>query len=258
MDLGLSGKVALVTGASKGIGLAIARVLAAEGMQVALAACNTEALSALVAELGPTALAYPCDLTQVDAPPAFAAAALRHYGRIDLVVNNAGNTTRGDFLSLTEADWDAGFALKFHGYRRMAATAWPELKRTSGTLINIIGVGARTARADSAVAGTVNAGLVYLTKSLADLGVKDGVRVMAISPGLIATERWQTRLEREAKLHGDGTPAAAEQRLLQSWGLVRTGKPDEIARMVTLMASPAASYVQGAIIDVDGGLTRAL
>jgi len=258
VDLGLKGKVALVTGASQGIGRAIAEVLAAEGMQVAIAARNAEALNAVAKELGPSALAFPCDLTKVEVPPAFTAAALARYGRIDLVVNNAGNTTRGDFLSLTEADWEADFALKFHGYRRIAAATWLELKKTGGTLINIIGVGARSAKADSTVVGTVNTGLVYLTKALADLGVTDGVRVLAVSPGLIATGRWQARLEREAKLHGDATPAAAEQRLLRGWGLSRIGKPEEMARIVALMASPAASYVQGAIIDADGGLTRAL
>ena len=257
MDLGLKGKVALVTGASKGIGRAIAQALAAEGMQVAMAARNAEVLGGLVNELGSSALAVPCDLTRVDTPPAFVAAALARYGRIDLVVNNAGNTTRGDFLTLTEADWEAGFALKFHGYRRMAVAAWPALKKTEGTLINIVGVGSRMAAADSAVVGAVNVGLVYLTKSLALLGGRDGVRVLAINPGIIATDRWQARVEREAKRAG-GTLVEAEQRLLASLGVTRTGKPEEIGRLVALMSSTAASYVQGAIIDADGGLTRAL
>jgi NAD(P)-dependent dehydrogenase (short-subunit alcohol dehydrogenase family) len=257
MDLELNGKVALVTGASKGIGRAIATALAREGMQVAVAARNAAELDALTAQLGEGAMAFPCDLTETGAPAAFAAAALARYGRIDLVVNNAGSTVRGDFLTLTEADWQAGFALKFHGYRRMAAATWLELKQRSGTLINIIGVGARMGNGESTIVGAVNAALVNLTKALADKGVSDGVRVLAIMPGYIATDRWSARVAREAAASGV-TLVQAEQRMVKAAGIARVGQPAEIGQLVALLASPAASYVQGAIIDADGGLTRAL
>src|SRR5690348_12901092 len=130
MDLNLSGKVALVTGASRGIGLAIARRLAEEGMAVAVGARDLEKLGGLGAEVearGRRALVHAADLSEAAAPAAFVAAAVGHLGRIDLVVNNAGATRRGAFLELTEREWSDGFALKFFGAVRLCRASWPHL-----------------------------------------------------------------------------------------------------------------------------------
>ena len=260
MNLGLKGKVALITGASQGIGLAIARRLADEGMAIALCARSAERLNSLANEIatgGGQALAYPADLREPDAPAAFASAARSQFGRIDVVVNNAGATRRGDFLTLGEADWADGYALKFFGAVRLCRAVWPDLMATHGNIINIAGVGGRTGSAEFTIGGSVNAALLNLTKCLADRGVTDHVRVNAINPGYIRTDRLALRIQRLAAEKGISEKSAAEQ-IAQGVGIHRFGLPEEIAAMVAFLAGAPAAYCQGAIIDIDGGMTRTL
>ena len=122
------------------------------------------------------------DLREPEAPAAVVAAAVAHFGRLDLLVNNAGATKRGDFLTLSEPDWEDGFRLKFFGAVRGCRAAWPHLQTTHGAIVNIVGIGGRTGTAEFAIGGAVNAALLNLTKVLADRGVRDGVRVNAINP----------------------------------------------------------------------------
>jgi NAD(P)-dependent dehydrogenase (short-subunit alcohol dehydrogenase family) len=257
MDLQLSGKVAIVTGASRGIGRAIAQTLAAEGMRLALAARSRDQLEALAATLPTPSLVQAIDLREPDAPAAVVAATVAHFGQLDLLVNNAGATSRGDFLTLPDAAWSDGFALKFFGAMRCCRAAWPHLQTRQGSIVIIGGVGGRTGDAEFTIGGSVNAALIYLTKALADRGVRDGVRVNAINPGSIATERLQVRVQRVAAESGCDLATAAGQ-LAQAQGVARFGEPVEIARMVALLASPLASYCHGAILDVDGGRTRSV
>jgi 3-oxoacyl-[acyl-carrier protein] reductase len=257
MDLQLSGKVAIVTGASRGIGRAIAELLAAEGMRLALAARSRDQLDALAASLDTDCLVHAVDLRQPDAPASVVATAVDRFGRLDLLVNNAGATKRGDFLHLSDVDWSDGFALKFFGAMRCCRAAWPHLQASQGAIVNIVGVGGRTGSADFAVGGSVNAALLNLTKALADRGVQDGVRVNAINPGSIATERLHIRLRKLASEQRIDQADAARH-LAQTLGVARFGAPDEIARAVAFLASPLAAYCQGAILDVDGGQTRTL
>jgi NAD(P)-dependent dehydrogenase (short-subunit alcohol dehydrogenase family) len=252
--------VGLVTGASRGIGHAIARRLASEGMLLAVTARDAERLAALVAEIGvdgKQAFSFPADLREPDAPARFAAAAIKRFGKIDLVVNNAGATKRGDFLTLTEADWADGFALKFLGAVRLSRAAWPHLVSSHGAIINISGVGGRTGSAEFTIGGSVNAALLNFTKCLADRGVKENVRVNAINPGSIRTDRLTTRIEKLAKDSGMSV-AAASEKTTDAMGIARFGEPEEIADTVAFLASERAAYLQGAIIDIDGGLTRTL
>jgi 3-oxoacyl-[acyl-carrier protein] reductase len=260
MTRGLAGRAALVSGASRGIGLAIARRLIAEGMRVLLVARDAAALAREAASHPPcVAVGHAADLREPGAAAAAVGCALAAFGRLDLLVNNAGATRRGDVLALSDADWADGFALKLHGAVRLVRAAWPHLAAAGGTgvVIMIAGAGGRVASADFAIGGSVNAALMHLTKALADRGVQDGVRVCCINPGSIRTDRLAARIEsvmRERRI----SRAEAEAALAEAAGIARFGEPSEIAAAVAFLASADAAYIQGAILDVDGGWVRAV
>ena len=175
----LAGKVVIVTGASRGIGRAIALRIARDGARVVLAARDAATLGKVVEEItkpGGTAFAFPADLRDPEAPTGVVRAAVQAYGRIDSIVNNAGATKHGDFFELTEADWTDGFALKFFSAVRLSRAAWPYLKETGGSVLNIVGTGGRTPGASFTIGGSVNGACLSFMKALAEIGIRDGVQ----------------------------------------------------------------------------------
>lgn len=253
----MNGKAVLVTGASRGIGRAIAVAFARAGANVAIAARDAAALAETARLANAEMLLHAGDLRAPEAADAFVAAAVAKFGRVDVVVNNAGATKRAPFMQLNDQDFIDGFALKFHNSVRMARAAWPHLKAARGAMINIIGAGGRTAAAEFTIGGSVNAALFNFTKAMAQQGIADGVRVVAISPGSIETDRLTARVTAAAKAHGESEDAA-RARMLAEHGTARFGRPEEIGAIACWLAGPEADYIQGAIIEVDGGLTRAI
>jgi len=261
MQLELGGKAAIVTGGSRGIGAAIAAELVREGAAVCLVASDAGRLERAAAEIGragPGPVAWhQADLRAPGAADAAVAAAVDRLGRLDILVNSAGATKRGDFFALGDDDWTDGFALKLHGSVRMTRAAWPHLREAGGSVLNIVGVGAWTATGEFAIGGSVNAALLHFTKAMADIGRTQGVRVNAINPGRIQTDRLSGNLARMAAEQGVSVEEAAAG-LLRASGIQRFGAPQEIASVAAFLVSRQASFVHGALVDVDGGETRGL
>ena len=258
MKQALSNKVAIITGASRGIGRAIALKLAGEGAEVRLAARNVELLKEAQAEIesdGGKAAWLSVDLRKPEAPALLVQNTIEVLGGIDIVVNSAGATKRGDFLTLSEDDWTDGFALKFFGAVRLVRAAWPILKQRKGSVVNIAGVGGRTPGAQFTIGGSVNAAMLSFTKAMADVGVRDGVQVNAINPGAVRTARLVTRLQTLSKEKGISA-AEAEALMVAESGITKIGEPGDVANLVAFMVSPQNRYLHGALIDLDGGTTK--
>jgi 3-oxoacyl-[acyl-carrier protein] reductase len=257
----LVGKIAIVTGASRGIGRAIALRLAQEGATLVLASRAQSDLEKVASQIkssgGAAATCISGDLREPSVPASLVKAAVDAHGGIDILVNNAGATKRGDFFQLTEADWTDGFALKFHGAVRLTRAAWPHLKSRRGAVLNIIGAGGRTPSAEFTIGASVNGACLSFTKAIADIGIHDGVQVNAINPGRVKTDRFQQTLVAEAANYGGDTNAALEA-IVRKSHIVRLGEPEDIAHLAAFMVSPHSRYMQGALIDLDGGWTKTI
>jgi NAD(P)-dependent dehydrogenase (short-subunit alcohol dehydrogenase family) len=256
----LEGKVAIITGSSKGIGRAIAFRLAQEGSRVVICARTPDVVNQVATEIGKsggTASAIPLDLRTPDASPRLVDFTLKTFGRIDIVINNAGATKRGEFVELSDDDWLDGFALKFFGAVRLTRGAWPHLKARSGSVVNICGGGGRTPGPYFAIGGSVNAALLSFTKSMADVGIRDGVQVNAVNPGTIRTDRMKLRLA-EIVAAQKIDLASAERELVRTSQVTRIGEPEDVANLVAYIVSPEGRFLQGALIDIDGGATKTI
>ena len=253
-------KTAIITGGSRGIGRAIAFRLAQDGAQVVLCARDPIAMNATVVEIEGAqgrALAISADLREPGSAVRLIESTLDAFGNIDILVNNAGATKRGEFEELSEEDWADGFALKFFGAVRVTRAAWPHLRKQSGSVVNIAGVGGRTPGPHFAIGGSVNAALLSFTKALADVGIRDGVQVNAINPGSVRTERLARRLAADAAKAGIDIEAATNN-LIRSAKATRLGEPEDIANLVAFVVSPAGRFLQGSLIDIDGGQTKTI
>jgi 3-oxoacyl-[acyl-carrier protein] reductase len=260
MNLELTGKVAVVTGASKGIGRAIALGLAAEGARVVAVARDTGAIDKVVAEArdrgGRASLRISADLSQLSEVERVVATARRECGRIDVLVNNAGAIRGGAFLAIPDAQWIEDWNLKLLGYIRMARAVFPVMQgQGGGRIVNVVGAAARNPTAAYLTGGAANAALVNFTKGLADLGAESNILVTAVSPAATRTERWDSLMEQQAKASGK---TVAEMRAAAEgpYKLGRIATPEDIADVVCFLASARASFITGICITVDGGATR--
>ena len=256
----LAGKVAVVTGGNRGIGRAIALKLAADGARLMLAARDATALAETVRAIeaaGGTAAWQALDLRRAESQAKLVEATLAAFGGLDIVANNAGATKRGDFLGFSDEDWADGFALKFFGAMRLTRAAWPHLKARRGSVLFISGTGGRTPGIQFAIGGSVNAALLALTKSLADLGIADGVQVNAINPGFVRSDRWRTRVA--VRVARDGVSEdEAGARLLREANVTRLGEPEDVANLVAYITGPDGRFLHGALVDLDGGQTKSI
>jgi 3-oxoacyl-[acyl-carrier protein] reductase len=260
MDLGLAGKTALVTGGSRGIGRAVAEALAAEGTRVALVARDSAALdtaaAAILAKTGRAVETIAADLSELSGVTRAVDDASRRLSRIDILVNNAGAIRPGDFLQIPDEQWVADWNLKLLGYIRMARAVFPLMREQGGgRIINIVGAAARNPAATYLVGGAANAALVNFTKGLADLGAKSNILVTAVSPAATRTERWDSMIVRQAEALGK-TVEQLRAESERAYPLGRIGLPEDVADLVTFLASDRASFLTGICITVDGGSTR--
>ena len=258
MDLGLTGKVALVTGSSRGIGRGIAEALAAEGCDLVLHGRDQAALAEVAAEIkkrGRKAYVEVNDLSKDGSHQALVAATKKAFGKLDILVNNAGATKRGDFRQLTDADWKDGFELKFFSHVRLAREAWPLLAASKGSVITIAGIGGKEPEAEFGIGSSVNAACVAWTKALADVGKKEGVQVNAIHPGRVETERLWRRIRERVKTSGL-EEAKVRAEFQEEFGITRFGTVGDIASLIAFIVSPHGRWLHGATIDMDGGEVR--
>lgn len=261
MDLGLAGQTALISGASKGIGYSIAETLAAEGMNLSITGRNAKALDVartrLKAAYDIDCLTFAGDMAETNFVETWIEGSALHFGRIDVLVNNAGSPPAGQFLEQSDELWRASFELKPFSYLRAARLAFPFLKERQGRVLNIIGIAGHQPFANFMIGGAADAALMNFTKGFADEIAKDGVRVNSISPGFTKTERWEEILVNVGRMNGVA-PEKAEELLISSMPLGRAAEMSEIAKTALFLISDMSSYVTGITLPVDGGATRAI
>ncbi len=257
MEIRLDGRSAIVTGASKGLGFAMARAFAEAGADVALIARRPDALGearrAIADGVKSRVIAIPCDVAQAGDIAAAHAAAMREFGKVDILVNNAGKSATGAFESLTDADWQADLDLKLFAAIRFCRLVLPQMKeRRWGRIINVLNIGAKAPRARSAPTSVSRAAGMALTKVLAGEGAPFNVLVNALLVGLIVTDQIVRRHRTE------GTNLSLEDYVAKAGAAVplgRMGSAEEFANVACLLVSDAGGFVTGTAINVDGGMS---
>jgi 3-oxoacyl-[acyl-carrier protein] reductase len=255
MEISLDGRTAIVTGGSRGLGLAIATQFAASGADVAILARRPEVLEEARNGIARTAkgrvAAFACDVSR---PPDVArthAAVMAEFGKVDILVNNAGTSRHGNFEEITDEIWQEDLDLKLFAAIRLTRLVWPGMKaRRWGRVINVLNIGAKAPQARGAPTAVSRAAGMALTKVLAGEGAPHNVLVNALLVGVIVSEQWERRHAAEG---ANGSFEEFVAKMGAGVPLGRMGRPEEFSALACFLASDAASYVTGTAINVDGG-----
>ena len=252
--------VAIVSGASQGIGRSTAIRLAKDFSSVVLVARNgapLEETAAAVRQNGAEPLSIAVDLSQKEAAETVVKASLDRFGRIDALLNIAGAVPQIDLFEMTDEQWQAGAELKLHGARRLTIRAWDALKASSGSVVFMSGSAALDPRPAFAAVAAINAAIIALAKAFAEQGIKDGVQVNSIVPGAVMTGRRRSFMEKWAPAH-DMSVDEAMKKFPEDAGISRYGQPEEIAELLGFMVSPAAKWMTGTSVRMDGGEVKGI
>lgn len=262
MDLQLTGKTAIVLASTKGLGKATATCLAQEGANVTICGRDEGALAALKNELelatGRAPLAITADVTKAEDITRVVEETVRHFGGVDILINNSGGPTPGTFDTLTDEHWVKAFELNLLSYVRAIRAVLPHMRANKfGRIINFTSSSIKQPLENLILSNTFRTGVVGLAKTLASELGPDGILINTIGPGRIATDR-VAQLDQLSAERAGSTAEEIKQRESAKIPLGRYGQPDEFARVVTFLASPANSYVTGQSLLIDGGLVRAI
>lgn len=262
MDLGLQGRVAIVGGASRGLGRACAMGLAQEGARVAISSRGAEALEATADEIrsqtGAEVLAVPADLSNLADIQNLIRGAVDHFGRLDILVGNSGGPPEGRAVDTSEENWKRAIEMALQFFIRMSREALPHLKERSwGRIINILASTVYQPIDNLATSGVTRLGAVAFAKSLADEVGRDNILVNNVAPGFLLTDRMMDLFKTRARETDTDLDAALQARA-STIPLGRFGQPEELANLVTFLASEKNSYVTGTTILVDGGVVRSV
>lgn len=252
MDLGLRGRSVLVTGASKGIGLAVAEQLAKEGCALILVARNAADLQLAAKRVGAHGTQVSFDVVDLSESAAVDRLAEKH-GAVDVLVNNAGAIPAGRLCEIDEARWRAAWDLKVFGYINMTRRFYAAMKaRGRGTILNIVGAAGERVDAGYITGSSGNAALIAFTRALGGASAADGIRVTGINPGPVLTERLETMLRvRAQEVHG--APDRWRE-FLSHLPFGRSAMPEEIGALAAFLASDLSGYTTGTMFTVDGGM----
>ncbi len=262
MDLGLRGKVAAVYGASRGLGRAAAEALAAEGARVAVIARQEptlrEAAAGISRTTGSEVVPFTCDVSQPGEARRSVQEVARHFGGLDILVNNSGGPKAGSFDTLAESDYAYAVDLLFLSVVRTCLEAVPLMRRRGGgRIINVTSVTVKQPEGNLLLSNAVRPAVVGFAKSLALELAPERITVNCVAPGYTRTERVIELNAANATREGT-TPDAIEQRLVSSIPMKRLGEPQELAALIAFLASTQAAYITGATLQVDGGYVKSL
>ncbi len=263
MDLGIKGRAAIVTGASRGIGRATARQFLEEGARVMICGRNAETIEKTRAELagqtGGEAHAVVADMTREADIVRLVDTARQKFGTVDILVNNAGQMYSGRFAVMTDAGLKEQFETKIFGFLRAIRLVYPIMKAQRwGRIVNIIGGAGKEPDPYMFGSGITNSGLLNITKSLSTEFGEDNVLVNAVCPGWVATNLWQRNAEGLRQELQAGTEDEARRLAARKNAMNRFGKPEELANAIVFLCSERASYITGVSLNLDGGRLKSL